>query len=52
MKRTRKILALLLCIVMCLSLFPVSAVAAEEEPAEVVTDEARGSCRPGGTGRR
>ena len=40
MKRTRKILALLLCIVMCLSLFPVSAVAAEEEPAEVVTDEA------------
>ncbi len=40
MKRTRKILALLLCIVMCLSLFPVSAFAAEEEPAEVVTDEA------------
>jgi hypothetical protein len=40
MKRTRKILALLLCIVMCLSLSPVSAFAAEEEPAEDVTDEA------------
>ncbi len=34
MKQSKKLLALLLCIVMCLSLFPVSAFAADEEPAE------------------
>ena len=40
MTKMKKPLALLLCIVMCLSLFPVSAFAADEEPAEDAADEA------------
>ena len=40
MNRTKKLLALLLCVVMCLSLFPVSAFAADEGPAGDAAEEA------------